>query len=204
MKLSDFEDWKEILRTGKDFPSWSTPPIAKICVKNARAWVSMVSYLNNIEKIMLKIWKKSWEPFGSCLLNPDHFHQNWAGLAVLSSRQPPNGSYNFFHIFSTILSKFFRHETIETHALAFLTHYFSYRGCGSKYVSEMAFNFQRAITKGQIISKWYFGVFDFLQKSNENKSTWGIIVVKSNCFVRFLEENEDTKNHFEIIWPLVK
>ena len=57
--------------------------------------------------------------------------------------------------------------------------------------------------KGQIISKWFFGVFDFLQKTNENKSTWGIIVVKSNSFVRFLEEIEDTKNHFEIIWPLV-
>ena len=26
-------------------------------------------------------------------------------------------------------------------------------------------------TKGQIISKWFFGVFDFLQKTNENKST---------------------------------
>ena len=34
--------------------------------------------------------------------------------------------------------------------------------------------------KGQIISKWFFGVFDFLQKTNENKSTWGIIVVESN------------------------
>ena len=59
-----------------------------------------------------------------------------------------------------------------------------------------------AMPKGQIISKWFFGVFDFLQKTNENKSTWGIIVVKSNSFVRFLEEIEDTKNHFEINWPL--
>ena len=25
-------------------------------------------------------------------------------------------------------------------------------------------------TKGQIISKWFFGVFDFLQKTNKNKS----------------------------------
>ena len=56
--------------------------------------------------------------------------------------------------------------------------------------------------KGQIISKWFFDVFDFLQKSNENKSTWGIIVVKSNSFVCFLEEIEDIKNPFEIIWPL--
>ena len=48
-------------------------------------------------------------------------------------------------------------------------------------------------------SKWLFGVFDFLQKANDNKSNWGIIVVKLNSFVRFLEEIEDIKNPFEII-----
>ena len=37
---------------------------------------------------------------------------------------------------------------------------------------------------------------------NENKSIWGIIVVKSNSFVRFLEEIEIIKNPFEINWPL--
>ena len=37
---------------------------------------------------------------------------------------------------------------------------------------------------------------------NENKSTWGIIVVKSNSFVLFLEEIEDIKNPLEIIRPL--
>ena len=47
-----------------------------------------------------------------------------------------------------------------------------------------------------MISKWFLGVFDFLQKMNENKSTWGIIIVKSNSFVRFLEEIEDTKKPF--------
>ena len=57
-------------------------------------------------------------------------------------------------------------------------------------------------SKGQIISKWIFGVFNFLQKTNENKSIWGIIVVKSNSFVRFLEEIEDIKTPFEINWPL--
>ena len=36
------------------------------------------------------------------------------------------------------------------------------------------------------------------KKTNENKSTRGIIVVKSNLFVRFLEEIDDPKNHFEI------
>ena len=32
----------------------------------------------------------------------------------------------------------------------------------------------RLLSKGQIISKPFFGGFDFLQKTNENKSTWGI------------------------------
>ena len=56
--------------------------------------------------------------------------------------------------------------------------------------------------KGQLISKWFFGSVNFLQKTNENKSTWGIIVVKSNSFVHFFEEIDDPKNHFEINWPL--
>ena len=56
--------------------------------------------------------------------------------------------------------------------------------------------------KGQIISEWFFGVFNFLQKTNENKSIWGIIVVKSNSFIRFLEEIDDIKTPFEINWPL--
>ena len=34
------------------------------------------------------------------------------------------------------------------------------------------------LIKGQLISKRFFGVFHFFQKMNENKSTWGIIVVK--------------------------
>ena len=43
-------------------------------------------------------------------------------------------------------------------------------------------------TKGQLISKCLLGVFNFLQKTNENKYTYlcaDIIVVKLNsCFVR--------------------
>ena len=79
------------------------------------------------------------------------------------------------------------------------------------YVKQIGFNWAilssyycSNIVKGQIMSKWLFGVFDFLQKTNENKSTWGIIVVKSNLFLRFLEEIDDPKNHFEINWPLVR
>ena len=40
--------------------------------------------------------------------------------------------------------------------------------------------------KGQIISKGFFGIFNFLQKTNGNKSSWGIIVLVE--FVHFLEE----------------
>ena len=55
---------------------------------------------------------------------------------------------------------------------------------------------------GQLISKCLFGVFNFFQKTNENKSTTGTIVVKSNSFVRFLEETSAWKNHFDFVWPL--
>ena len=57
--------------------------------------------------------------------------------------------------------------------------------------------------KGQLISKCLFGVFDFFQKTNKIKLTWGIIVVKSNSFVCFWRKSMTPKNHFEINWPLV-
>ena len=57
--------------------------------------------------------------------------------------------------------------------------------------------------KGQLISKCLFGGFNFFQKTNKNKSTWGVIEVKSNLFFRYLEEIDDPKNHFEINWPLI-
>ena len=34
------------------------------------------------------------------------------------------------------------------------------------------------VAKGQIISKFLFGVFNFLQKTNKNMLTWDFIVVK--------------------------
>ena len=52
-------------------------------------------------------------------------------------------------------------------------------------------------TKGQLISKCLFGVFNFFQKTNENAS----IVVKIH-FIRFLEEFTAWQFAFEIIWPL--
>ena len=42
----------------------------------------------------------------------------------------------------------------------------------------------------------------FSQKTNENNSTWGIIVVKSIFFVLFLGELKIPKRHFEINLPL--
>ena len=69
--------------------------------------------------------KKSWESFRICLLNSTassaNFHQNWAGLTVLFSRQVLNNSQDFFLLNILILIYFFRYETIETHARAFMT-----------------------------------------------------------------------------------
>ena len=48
--------------------------------------------------------------------------------------------------------------------------------------------------KGQLISKWFFEVVNFLQKTNENNSHTS----KTNSFVHFLEEIDDPKNYFEI------
>ena len=47
----------------------------------------------------------------------------------------------------------------------------------------------------------YFWCLQFSQKTNENNSTWGTIVVKINFFVRFLAELKIPKRHFEINWP---
>ena len=52
---------------------------------------------------------------------------------------------------------------------------------------------------GQLILKCLF----VLSKTNENKSTWGTIVVKLNLlFVRFLEEFTAWKFAFEFYWLL--
>ena len=58
------------------------------------------------------------------------------------------------------------------------------------------------ITKGQLVSKCIFGVFNFLQKTNENKSTWGFIV-QSNLVVRnvLIRNKLVLRNPFP--WPIV-
>ena len=61
-----------------------------ICGQNVGTKVVCGMILFFEKKAMLKIWKKSWVPFRSYLLdstaNPAHLHSNWAGLAVLFSR----------------------------------------------------------------------------------------------------------------------
>ena len=57
--------------------------------------------------------------------------------------------------------------------------------------------------KGQLISKCLFSVFHFFQKTNKNKLTWGIIVVKPNLSVHFYEELSAWKNYYDFVLPLV-
>ena len=75
--------------------------------------------INENENIKEK--KISWEPFRICLLNSTaNFHPNWAGLAVLISRQLLKGSQDFFFHFNIfIFIYFFRYETIVLFALQF-------------------------------------------------------------------------------------
>ena len=97
-----------------------------LCVKNGRAIVVCGFLMKSSLKYMLKVWKKLWEPFGSCLLNstanPAHFHPSLVGLAVLYSRQLPNGSHDFFQTFSIHFKDDFIKNPQTTIALPFLTH----------------------------------------------------------------------------------
>ena len=100
------------------------------------AGISGLWVVNEIiqKKNILKIWKKSWEPFGSYLLNstaiPAHFHSHWAGLAVLFCWQLLNGSQDFFRCNTLIFIYFSKYKTIDTHARAFLPLDISAVGCG--------------------------------------------------------------------------
>ena len=49
-------------------------------------------------------------------------------------------------------------------------------------------------SKGQIISKQR--ILGFFQKTNKRICFFWLTVLKTNLFVRFLEESEDTKNSF--------
>ena len=54
--------------------------------------------------------------------------------------------------------------------------------------------------KGQLISKSFLRSSISSKKRTKTRRS----VVKTNSFIRFLEEIDDTKNHFEITWPLVR
>ena len=102
-----------------------TLPTAEILsCKNARAFLVCGFLMKSNQRNILKIWRKSLEPFGSYLLNsaanPAHFHLNLAGLAVLFSRQVLNGSQGFFCFNIFIFIHLFKYKTIETHASEFL------------------------------------------------------------------------------------
>ena len=95
-KLLKFNDLKVHFSDHSEQNQWAvackhTPPNSEIiCVQNVGTKVVCGIIFFNLKKIMLKIWKRSWEPFRSYLLNstanPAHFHSNWAELAVLFSR----------------------------------------------------------------------------------------------------------------------
>ena len=48
----------------------------------------------------------------------------------------------------------------------------------------------------------FFQADDSSKKWKNEFGFFGLTVLKTNLFVRFLEESEDTKKPFEIIWPL--
>ena len=81
---------------------------------------------------MLKVWKKLWEPFRSCLLNstanPAKLRWKWAGLASIFSWQLPNGSHDFFQTFSIYFLNYFIKNPQTTIALPFLSHNISTTG----------------------------------------------------------------------------
>ena len=54
------------------------------------------------------------------------------------------------------------------------------------------------LAKGQLISKRFFEVIDFLQKPNERIRLYYYDTLGRLVFVRFLEEIDEPKNHFEI------
>ena len=53
---------------------------------------------------------------------PAQLEWKWAGLAVVFSRQLPNGSHNFFQTFSIYFFNYFIKNPLTAIALPFLTH----------------------------------------------------------------------------------
>ena len=59
--------------------------------------------------------------------------------------------------------------------------------------TNFVFSVLRLLTKGQLISKWFFGVIDFLQKTNERIRLYYYDTSGQLVFVCFLEKIEGTK-----------
>ena len=73
-----------------------------------------------VNKTYAESMKKSWMPFGSYLLNSAansaQFQWKWAGLEL------PNGTHDFFHIFSICFINYFMKNPQTTFVPTFLTH----------------------------------------------------------------------------------
>ena len=143
---------------------------------------------------MLKVWKKSWEPFGSCLLNstanPAHFHPSWAGLVVLFSRQLPNSSHDFFQIFSRYSYDYFMKNPQTTITLPFLTQYISAVGDVESVLQQKrrllflslfaSSNFKMRLQLFFYHSNWLFAFWETLTNFLFTK---GQIISEGNLFV---------------------
>ena len=89
-----------------------TPSISEIIwVENMRAIVVCGFSMKWLKKNILKIWKKSWVPFGSYLLN--------------STANPAHGTHDFFQIFRIHSFYYFIKNPQTTIALTFLTYIIS-------------------------------------------------------------------------------
>ena len=74
------------------------------------------TYTESLKKIVGAVWEL---PAGTA--NSAHFHPSLAGLAVLFSRQLPNGSHDSFQTFSIYFFNYFIKNPQTTIALTFLT-----------------------------------------------------------------------------------
>ena len=98
-----------------------------------------------------------WEPIHP-ILDP-----NWAGLAVLFSRQLLDGSHDFFVRFNIlILIYLFKYKTIETHARAFLQLNISAVG-SVQYVLQQIY-----LTVNLVLSSF----FALIHLTRESKKVW--------------------------------
>ena len=115
-----------------------------------------------IFKNMLKVWKKLWEPFGSCLLNstanPPKLWCKWAGLAVLFSRQLPNSSHDFFQTFSIC---FFLIISLRTHKPQLPSHFWHIIS-QLQVVCKMSENFCTLST----VALWTFKVMEVVPEDH--------------------------------------